>query len=62
MSYSSHDVPGYPVENIEQARRGRYLHDECSDDCDAKRYYTALVPQLEHRSGLRGRNIWTGQR
>lgn len=60
--YVSHDVPGYPVENLEQARRGRFLHEDCSDDCDAKRYYVALVPQLERRSGRTGWNIWTSRR
>ncbi|UFS99591.1 hypothetical protein [Nocardia huaxiensis] len=54
-----HQMPDRPILNLDVARRGLNRHQRCSDGCEAKRYFTALVPYLE-----RGRttwNIWTSR-
>ncbi|AYF75784.1 hypothetical protein D7D52_20250 [Nocardia yunnanensis] len=57
-----HDVPDHPVLNLTVARRGLAAHDECGDECEAKRYFARQVPYLEgagHRErGQTSWNIW----
>ncbi|AYF77526.1 hypothetical protein D7D52_31125 [Nocardia yunnanensis] len=65
MSIISHDAPDYPVMNLAAAQRGREIHRDCGDECDAHRYYENLVPKLEVAARevkpLRGTwNIWGG--
>ncbi|MGV9413548.1 hypothetical protein ACWDOP_26915 [Nocardia sp. NPDC003693] len=55
-TYMSHNYPERPVLDLEIAKRERDKHRDCGDDCDAKRYYTRLVPQIERRAGAW--NIW----
>lgn len=43
----SHEVPDYPVMNLEAAQRGWERHRECGDGCPAKSYFTKLVARLE---------------
>ncbi|MFJ9743945.1 hypothetical protein, partial [Streptomyces sp. NPDC101166] len=47
MRAISHEVPDYPVQNLEVARSGLEAHRDCGKECEAKRYFTALVPHLE---------------
>lgn len=47
MTYVSHEIPDYPVGNLEMARAAREKHAECDWDCEARRYFTQRVPELE---------------
>ncbi len=54
-TYVSHEFPERPVLDLEVARRERDKHRACGEECDAKRYFGKLVPQMEGRCGW---NIW----
>ncbi|WP_162958317.1 hypothetical protein [Nocardia yunnanensis] len=58
-----HDVPDYPVQNLEVARRGLAAHQNCDRACEAKRYFVALVPHLEmitrRRAASASWNLWS---
>ncbi|MEV6773528.1 hypothetical protein AB0N05_33340 [Nocardia sp. NPDC051030] len=54
-SYVSHEVPDYPVQNLQAALHGRGKHAKCDSGCEAKRYFDDLVPRLEGRHTW---NIW----
>ncbi|WP_306356285.1 MULTISPECIES: hypothetical protein [unclassified Nocardia] len=41
-----HRMPDYPILNPEVAQRGLARHQECGDDCGARRYFADLVPYL----------------
>ncbi|MET8428302.1 hypothetical protein [Nocardia sp. NPDC004860] len=63
MTIISHDAPDYPVMNLQAAQHGLKQHQHCDDNCDARRYFTDLVPNLERADReakqLRGTwNIW----
>ncbi|GAB0107939.1 hypothetical protein JMUB6875_69420 [Nocardia sp. JMUB6875] len=61
----SHEVPDYPVQNLDVAKRGLESHRECDKDCEAKRYFAGLVPYLEvlarRRAASAGWNIWSSR-
>ncbi|WP_067538321.1 hypothetical protein [Nocardia crassostreae] len=59
----SHEVPDYPIMNLDAAEHGLKLHENCDDKCEPKGYFTQLIPTLR-KSGrctnLRGTwNIWS---
>ncbi|BEK89818.1 hypothetical protein [Nocardia seriolae] len=58
----SHEVPDYPIQNLDVARRGLETHRACAKGCEAKRYFAALVPHLEmiarRRAASAGWNLW----
>ncbi|MFJ9368803.1 hypothetical protein ACIRRA_30860 [Nocardia sp. NPDC101769] len=63
MTIISHDAPDYPVMNLQVAQHGLKQHQYCDDSCEARRYFTDLVPKLERADRevkpLRGTwNIW----
>ncbi|WP_405498285.1 hypothetical protein [Nocardia sp. NBC_00511] len=51
-----HQMPERPVLDLEVARRALERHAGCGDECEAGRYFAALVPQL--RRGTVAWNIW----
>lgn len=54
-----HQVPDYPILNLEAAQHGLNRHRDCADDCEAKRYFTVLVPYLNR--GCSTWNIWSSR-
>lgn len=62
----THEVPDYPVQNLEVAERGLATHRECGRECDARRYFGKLVPELRmiarRRAASGGWNLWSDAR
>ena len=58
----SHEVPGYPVMNLEQAQAGWRDHVKCGPECDAKPYFIAVALRMEraqtHADLHVGWNVW----
>ncbi|MEC3918842.1 hypothetical protein [Nocardia sp. CDC160] len=50
MTFVCHDIPDYPVMNLEMAKSALAKHHDCGPECEAKRYFAARVPLLECRA------------
>ncbi|MGX1808923.1 hypothetical protein ACWIGI_24650 [Nocardia sp. NPDC055321] len=51
-----HQMPDHPIMNLEVAQNSLRRHADCDDRCEAKRYFTTLVPHLMRRRTTW--NIW----